>query len=118
MHPQRYSALSTERLIGAHQEVVLINAVYAKRTLYELQQRAKGSSVGPLNRLELVQFANHYADWRHHDKSDLQQEYNTLANKIDLDINHDPSNLDRVEPDDLLKIAALFSLISPEINIE
>jgi len=111
IQPQRYSAYPTERLIGAHQELMRMNSEYAKRTLYELQQRAKGNSVGLLNRLELIQFANHYADRRHHDKNDLQEEYDTLANQIDVDINHDASNLEYVEADDLLKIAALSLLI-------
>jgi hypothetical protein len=111
IQPQRYSAYSTEKLIGAHQELMRMNSEYAKRTLFELQQRAKGTSVGLLNRFELIQFANHYADWRHHDKINLQEEYDNLAEKIDADINHDTSNLECAEPDDLLKIAALSLLI-------
>ncbi len=94
-----------------------MNSEYAKRTLYELQQRAKGKSVGLLNLHELAQFANHYADLRHHDNNDLKEEYDTLANKIDVDINQDASNLEYVETDDLLKIAALSLLIGTVTQI-
>jgi hypothetical protein len=85
----------------------------AQQTLYELQERAKGNSVGLLNLCELAKFANHYADLRNHDKSKLQEKYDILAGKINKDIHRDASNLEHVEPDDLLKIAALSLLINP-----
>ena len=110
---QAYSTYSTERLLGAHQELTRMKSDYAKRTLCELERRAKGSSVGLLNRLELIQFANHYADCRTHDKEKLLQEYNSLVERIDADIEHDPSNLGNIEGSDLLKIAALSMLIDP-----
>ena len=110
---QAYSTYSTERLLGAHQELTRMKSDYAKRTLCELERRAKGSSVGLLNRLELIQFANHYADRQKHDKEKLQQEYNSLVKQIDADIDHDPSNLGNIEASDLLKIAALSMLIDP-----
>jgi hypothetical protein len=113
MQSSRYSAYSIERLIGAHQELVRMNSENAHQTLYELQQRAKGNSVGLLNRYELVQFANHYADLRHHDRNELEDEYGVLASKIDENIHHDASNLELVESDDLLKMAALSLLIDP-----